>query len=450
MINKMKAKKIINAWICQISDQSVKPVFGDIEIARGKIAKITKRNFKDFFSSKKSNTKGNVIDANGAVVTIPLVNFHEHFYSRLAKGLNIKGSTESFIDILENLWWKLDRVLTLEMISASVEMGVAESIKNGVTYIFDHHASPNAIEGSLSVIADALENKGLRGTLCFEGSDRNGKKASDKSLDENKNFAANCVNDNIKAMLGLHASFTVSDETLAQAKKIQDELGLGVHIHLCEDKADRTESKKKFGNYPVQRLAKRGLLNEKSILAHGIHLTKNEYDLIAKSGAAIAFNPDSNLNNAVGFPDFEKINLSIPLLMGTDGMHANPGRSLKNIFLLLRADGFSFEETFTVLNKIYFDQINFVKSYFPDYPDLSEGDRADFVIWDYVPPTPLNSANFFGHYIYGILERAPKYVIQNGEILLKEKNLTNIDEAKANKFIYAQGEKLARKFSRMK
>jgi cytosine/adenosine deaminase-related metal-dependent hydrolase len=437
--------KVTNAWICQIKGEKVKPIFGDLQIAKGKIEKIERKRFNDFVAGKISKEEG-AYDAEGAVVTIPAVNFHEHFYSRLAKGLNVTGSTENFYDILKNLWWKLDRALTLDAVKASAQMGAIESVKSGVTYVFDHHASPNAIDGSLAVIADTLENFGLRGAVCFEGSDRNGKEISEKSLSENAEFAAERANANVKAMLGLHASFTVGDETLRKAKEIQDEYGLGVHIHLCEDELDRTMSKEIAGAYPVKRLKNFGLLNEKGILAHGIYLTKREYDAIAESGAALAFNPDSNLNNSVGLPDYFKLNENIPLLMGTDGMHANPLRSFKNVFLLMRAAGFSFEEAFYFVDKIYFDQLAFVRRYFPDFPSLVTGDRADFVVWDYVPPTPFNADNFFGHFIYGMIERTPKAVVQNGKFLLKDKTLVNVDENEINKNIFKQGKKLKRRF----
>ncbi len=445
----MSKYKIENAWICKIKGENVLPVFGDLEIIDEKISKIKRKSFSSYLKTPqdKSNRK-NVYDAKGSVLTIPLVNFHEHFYSRLAKGLEIKGETDSFISILENLWWKLDRALTLDAVRFSAEMGVLESIKNGVTYIFDHHASPSYVKGSLAVISRILEKYKVRGVLAFEISDRNGDKITDASFSETENFYSEFSNSNIQAMLGLHASFTVSDNTLKRAKELSEQTGLPIHIHLCEDKADRTESKKNYGNFPAQRLAKFGLLNDKTILAHGIHLNKKEYETISKYNSAIALNPDSNLNNAVGLPNFNLIK-NITLLSGTDGMHANPLRTLKNIFLLSRHSGLSFDESFELITKMFFGQLEFVKKYFPDFTGLSEGERADFVIWDYVPPTPINKNNFFGHYLYGIAERSPKSVFQGGKPLMIDKILVNIDEEEINKSIFNQGKKLARKFSKM-
>jgi len=441
--------KIVNGWICRIGRNRVIPTFGDIEIKNGIINRIIPKSFSPKILSKPKIKKG-IYNAGGAVITIPQVNFHDHFYSRLAKGLNIKGSMDSFHDILHNLWWKLDRALTLEMVEALAQMSVIESIKSGTTYIFDHHASMNAISGSLDIIAENIISNNLRGVLCFEATDRNGGRIAENSLNENVKFIERNENDNIRGMLGLHASFTLSDDTLEAASKIVREYNLGIHIHLCEDTTDRVLSKEITGKYPVQRLTQYNLINDKSILAHGIYLTKRDCDIIDDMGSSLAFNRDSNLNNGVGTPDFIGLPESIPMLMGTDGMHANPGRSLKNVFLLMRGGGISFDETFHRISKIYFDQIVFVKKYFKDYPMLTKGDRADLVIWDYTPPTPITSNNFFGHYIYGILERRPKTVMQSGSFLLKNNSLVGINENKVNASIYEQGEKLFRKFGRMK
>ncbi len=447
----MKNKKkfaVRNAWICKIEGRNVIPVFGDLFVEKGKITGIEKKKFKEYLKSEYKISRADY-DAKGRLLTVPVVNFHEHLYSRLAKGLEIKGSTESFYEILNNLWWKLDRTLDEKMIEASALMGGVEAIKNGVTYIFEHHSSPENIKGSLSVIADAIENTGIRGVLSFEVSDRNGVTVAKNSIEENKDFFINRSSENIKAMLGLHASFTLSDDSLEEASEIIKDFDLGIHIHLCEDSVDRALSKEIANALPVKRLTKFNLLNAKSILAHGIYLTRKDYYLIDEYGSAIAYNPDSNLNNSVGLPGFSSVPESIPILMGTDGMHGNPAKSLKTVFLLIRAAGFSFEEAFSFIRKRYFDQINFVKRYFNDYPLLAKGDRADFVIWDYVPPTPLNKNNFWGHFVYGLLERKALTVVQKGEFLMKDELLLSVSEEKLNKEIYLQGERLVRKFNKM-
>ncbi|MBZ0198478.1 MAG: amidohydrolase family protein, partial [Ignavibacteriaceae bacterium] len=304
---------ISNAWICSIKGNSVQPVFGNLILDNGKIVEIEKTKFEEFQKSGNDKEK-NVYDAAGRVITIPNVNFHEHIYSRLSKGLQINGDTDSFYNILNNLWWKLDRSLDRQMVEASAQMASAESIKNGVTYLFDHHSSPDFAEGSLERIAGVLKKNKLRGVLCFETTDRNGTALSQKGMDENINFNRHGVDENIKNMFGFHASFTVDDSTFKKAADFVNGNDIGIHIHLCEAEADREISKSRFGKLPLQRLIDNNLLNSKSILSHSIHLTAKEYKKIESSGSAIAINPESNLNNAVGINNFKLIPDSVPLL----------------------------------------------------------------------------------------------------------------------------------------
>jgi len=265
-------------------------------------------------------------------------------------------------------------------------------------------------------------------------------------LKENQNFLNNLTNENIKGMLGLHASFTLEDESLQTTAAYLKEHSIGIHIHLCEDKVDREISLREFNNLPVERLQQFGLLNDRSILAHGIHLTESEFRIIKTMGSAFVYNPDSNLNNAVGLPDFSDVPKGIPLLSGTDGMNSNPARSLKQIFLLSRYKGMSFDEAFSLVIKIYFDQINFVGEYFSDFPTLNLNDRADFVVWDYIPPTPFTSENFWGHYIYGLLDRPIHSLVQDGEVLMSDFRMT-FDESEMNKNIVEQGTRLYNEFN---
>lgn len=434
-------KDILNAWICQIADGKIKPVFGDIIVSRGKIVKIEEKSFDNYLQGRYSKTKSSY-DAKGKVITLPNVNFHEHIYSRLAKGLPIKEKTNNFENILKNIWWRLDNNLDKKMVAASTELAAIESIKNGVTYIFDHHSSPSSINNSLNTIAKILQGRGLRSVLAFEVSDRNGQTVSTNSLKENEDAFYELTNSETKFLYGLHASFTIKEDTLRKVSDFITTNDIGIHIHLCEDKADRKISKNKFGSLPLRRLLKYNLLNDKSILSHAIHLTKNEFKQIAKYKSAIAFNPDSNMNNSVGINNFKDFPENQTILCGTDGMHANPAKSLKSLFLLMRHSGLSNDKAFTRTIDTYFNQIEFVKKFFPDFPTLNNNDRADFIIWDYVPPTPINIDNFWGHYIYGILESQVSSTIQSGKFLMKDKKLVKINESEIQKEIYRQGKRL--------
>ena len=432
-----------NAVICAIEPetQTVTPFKGHVLIDQGKIER--------FFSEQETSLPDTEteIDLHGRVLTVPNVNFHEHIYSRLAKGLPINGPMDNFVHILQTLWWKLDRFLDLDMVQASAELTVLEAVRHGVTYLFDHHASPapDAVKGSLQRIADTLQKAGLRGVLAFEVSDRNGAEIARESIAENAEFAAAQTSE-IKAMMGLHAPFTLSDETLRRVADVVRALELGIHIHVAEDRADVEHTRKEHGLSIARRLQSFNLLNERSLLIHGVHLGDEDYRIIREHGAALAYNPDSNLNNAVGLPHYAAVPKEIPVLAGTDGMHANVVRSLKQLFLLYRHQGNSFDKAFAWLQKIFFDQLRFVQRYFPDFPLLRQGDRADFIVWDYVPPTPFTAENFWGHYIYAMTE-APIYsVVQNGGLLLHERNFTRLDEKALQENIIRQGHRLYERF----
>jgi cytosine/adenosine deaminase-related metal-dependent hydrolase len=442
----MKQNKLTveNAWICPVIEGEVIPFFGDLIIAGGKISKIRPKSFQTYQKNPAKVGKDS-FNAYGRVITIPLVNFHDHIYSRLAKGLPLTGRFDNFQNVLKNLWWKLDRTLDMDMITASAQMAALESIRNGVTYIFDHHSSQNEIDGSLSEIKKVLGNFNLRGVLCFESTDRNGTEKALAGLNENINFYSAQNNGDFRGMLGLHASFTLSDDLLAEAYKFQKKNGIGIHIHVAEDDSDNKLSQEYAGAAPVNRLKKFKLMNDSSILVHGVHLKEKDFLKISEAESAIAFCLDSNMNNSVGVPQFAKIPKIIPLLAGTDGMHANLARSLKQLFLTFRNQGLSGDQSMGLIKKIYMDQISFVRKYFNDYPVLAENDRADMIIWDYVPPTPLNKENFWGHLIYGVFEYPVHSVLQNGNFLMKEFSLIDIDADKIVNDISRQGERLFNK-----
>ncbi|MBN1302277.1 MAG: amidohydrolase family protein [Melioribacteraceae bacterium] len=424
-----------------MSNGAVIPVYCDYVVDDGIISEIKPKNYNQY-----SDPVGSEIDLQRRVVTIPHVNFHEHFYSRLAKGLSIKKPTANFQQILENLWWKIDKIIDRDILEASVELGALESIRNGVLYVIDHHSSPSFVNGSLELINSVLKKYSIRNVLCFETSDRDGESIKSDSLNEQKIYSKS-LDENSKILLGLHASFTIHDDTLKSAKKIIDEIGTGIHIHLCEDESDVLITLKMSGLSPVQRLQQFGLLNSKSILAHGIHLSDNELKIIEKSGAAIAYNLHSNLNNSVGLPDF-RANADIPILIGTDGMHANIASSQKSLFLMMRSSGLSFEQTFKKYSSSYHNQIEFISQFFPGFSKLNEGENADFIIWDYVPPTPFNVDNFFGHYIYGILESQIRSVVSKGVFIMKDFILP-FDTSDLRDKIYIQGKRLFQKFNEL-
>ncbi len=460
--------EIRNLWLCPIREQAVKPKFCSLLLSGGKIRAIRPADFRAFLARgdtpvkhREPPTKGNtppehrepsaegerlragkILDAGGRVATPPLANFHEHFYSRLSKGLSLPGPLDNFKNILESFWWQLDRALDRDMVEACARLGVLEAIRNGVTCVFDHHSSPSFVAGSLELIAEVLSEAGLRGVLCLETSDRHGNGAAAAALQENLEFGRDHSSGDIRCLAGLHAPFTLSDDTLAGAASLCRELDIGIHTHLAEDRLEQEYSRERFGIPPALRLSRFGLLSRPGVLAHGVHLGPEDFEAIAQGGCGLALNPDSNLNNAVGLARFAEIPARVPVLAGTDGMHASPARSLKQLFLLHRHQGNGIPESFNWIRRIFFDQVAFLRRFFPDYPELQEGERADLVVWDYRPPSPLNRGTFWGHLVYGLLESPAWSVLANGRPLMAEGRLLSVDAEATARAAARQGERL--------
>ena len=443
-----------NVWLCSLDGEAVKPGFCHLTVVNGKIGEIRPADYRRYLSSSSdrvipspSSTESSreVIDARGRVATPPMVNFHEHFYSRLAKGLDLPGPMNDFRSILKSFWWRLDQALDADMVEACARLGVAESIRNGVIYVFDHHSSPNFVRGSLNTLARALSEAGLCGVLCLETSDRNGRMITEASFEEHREFINQSVNRNIRGLVGLHAPFTLADQTLRRAASLCNELNTGIHIHLAEDRYEQQYSRDTFDCSATVRLQSFGLLDRPGILAHGVHLEPGDWQVLSEGQCALALNPDSNLNNAVGLGRFAEIPGSISVLAGTDGMHANPARSIKQLFLLHRHQGGEIAESFQFIRKIYFDQVRFVRRFFPDFPDLKTGDPADLVIWDYQPPSPFSADTFWGHLIYGLLESPAWTVLMQGKPLLADHTLRSVDPDSIFRSAAVQGARLFRK-----
>src|SRR5512135_3917095 len=240
------------------------------------------------------------VDCAGKMVLPGFVCAHHHFYSTMARGMAVPGEpAENFVEILERLWWKLDMALCDEDILLSAQIPLIECIRNGTTTIIDHHASPRQREGSLDLIEKAVREAGIRASLCYEVSDRNVKGGG---VEENRRFIQKTGKGDgqIAAMMGLHASFTLSDETLEECVGIAKDAGVGCHVHVAEDAADREDALKKYGMPTLQRLHKKGASGEKSLFIHCVHVDDGEMDTIAATKTAVVHNPESNMNNAVG------------------------------------------------------------------------------------------------------------------------------------------------------
>jgi len=248
------------------------------------------------------------------------VNAHTHIYSGLVPlGMPAPATPpESFTDILTQIWWRLDRALDEASLQAAARLYVAEALLAGTTTLIDHHESPNLIEGSLDILADACQALGIRAVLCYGATERNGgREEAEQGLAECRRFILANRRPRVRGVVGLHASFTVSNETLDEAASLCRELGTVVHVHVAEDVADLAHAHARRYPGPLERLIERGAVLRGSILAHGVHLEKQQVHAAAMAGAWLVQNPRSNHGNRVGYP--RALAASDRVALGSDG-----------------------------------------------------------------------------------------------------------------------------------
>jgi putative selenium metabolism protein SsnA len=385
------------------------------------------------------NFRGKRVDATGKVVLPGLINAHTHFYSSFARGLTKAKPSKNFTEVLKNLWWRLDSALTTEDCYYSALVALLDAIRHGTTTLIDHHASPGAVPGSLGAIEWAVRQTGLRACLCYELSDRDGARIAKEGLAENVSFIRQCqrLNDSsVKALFGLHASFTISNATMERAANLGHELQTGFHIHVAEAPGDQAWALRHGGKRVVERLKKFKILGPRSIAAHCLHVNRREMDLLAETETAAVHNPQSNLNNAVGIANvIELAKRGVLVGLGTDAMTTNMLEELRVALWgqHLRAAnpsvGFG-EVTGALLhnNPIIAGRIFGLR-----FGEICEGAAGDIAIFDYDPPTPLESGNVFGHIVFGISQSAADTTIVGGRVLMESRKLAlNLDEERAN------------------
>jgi len=367
-----------------------------------------------------------VEDLAGRLVLPGLVNAHTHLYSALARGMSgPQEAPKNFLEILQKIWWKLDRALDEESIYYSALIGAIEAVKAGATTLVDHHASPNYISGSLKIIREALEQIGVRGVLCYEVTDRNGAAGREAGLRENQNFLENQTNSQFGALVGAHASFTLSDHSLRACAELAQQNNCGVHIHLAEDGCDAEISRRDFGRGDiVNRLAEAGMLSEKTILAHGIYLSEDDLKIIKSRRCWLMHNARSNMNNSVGYAPVQHFGERVSL--GTDGFPTDmfeearlaffKGRDAKNG--LGPADYLKFLSAGHQLCAELFGA---------PFGKIEPGAVADLIILDYPSPTPLTKENLAGHVLFGMKADHVAEVMIAGKFVLRNKTLIGIE-----------------------
>ncbi|MGL5949967.1 MAG: putative aminohydrolase SsnA [Cetobacterium sp.] len=375
------------------------------------------------------------IDAKGKIIMPGLINTHHHIYSAFARGLNMGGAeSKSFREILENIWWKIDKKITLEDVKYSAYSTFVESIKNGVTTIFDHHASPMAIEGSLFTLSEVAEEIGIRGVFCYEVSDRDGKEILEAGIKENVDFikyANEREDDMIKGLFGMHASFTLTNESLVKCTKAMKGLDAGYHIHVSEGIEDLLNSLKVSNKRTIQRLNDYGILGEKTLAIHCIHINGEEIELLKETNTSVINNPESNMSNAVGTsPVLKMIKEGIRVGLGTDGYSSDMLQSMKVENIILKHNNCNSNVGFLETGKMLFENNREIANkYFNNgLGIIKEGAYADIIIVDYKPYTEINVKNFLGHILFGISGSDVETVIINGKIVMKERNIITVDE----------------------
>jgi len=376
------------------------------------------------------------IDARGGVIMPGLINMHNHIYSAFARGLSLKGKgpNKNFLEILENQWWHIDRHLSLEDNYWSAVATYIDCIKSGVTTIFDHHASFGSITGSLGEIARAATEYGVRSCLCYEISDRDGEEKARESIDENAAFIneTNKTGGNhLKGMMGMHASFTISDRTMERCRELLPD-GTGYHIHVAEGLDDVYDSLHKYGKRVINRLYDWDILGKKTITAHCIHINSIEMELLHKTGTMVVHNPESNMGNAVGCPPvLELMHRDILLGLGTDGYTNDMTESYKVANILHKHNLGDPSVAWGEIPQALFENNPVMANRYFDIPlgSLQEGAAADIIVADYDPLTPMNGDNCNSHILFGMNGRHISTTIIDGNIKMKDRELIGIDEA---------------------
>ena len=369
---------------------------------------------------------GTRLDCSGCLIVPGNVCAHTHLYSALARGMPYGlAPPANFVQILQRIWWRLDRALDEESIRASALVGGLEALLCGTTTVVDHHASPNAVDGSLDIVATALEDLGVRSVLCYETSDRDGAEVAEAGLRENERFLSQ-RRPLARGMVGAHASFTLSPETLDASVDVSQRTGAGLHIHVAEDASDQRDSVERFGIRVVPRLEKAGVLRDGALLAHCIHLDDAEISAVRESGASVVHNPTSNMNNSVGHA--AAATLGDRVALGTDGIGADMFAEAKVAYFRARDDDVSIPIGWPIARLA--EGARFVGRVFGEttFGLIEPGAPADLVVLDAPVPTPMTTENLVGHWMFGLASRAVRDVVVGGELVVRERRLVNVDQ----------------------
>ncbi len=403
--------------------------FGEIQFIDNGYILIDGETIQEIGKGTYNKSVDSQVNLQGKTVLPGMINAHAHLYSALAMGMPFpKNNPQNFPEKLKYVWWILDRALDRDSTRASFESGLLDHLRHGVTTVIDHHSSQNYISGSLKLLADTANKFGMNISGAFETTDRNGPKVFQDSLDENLQFHYDYYeNKYVCPLIGLHASFTLSDSSLKIiSERLKNEEKWGVHIHTSEDISDELDAKYKGYSSVIQRLDSFDLLNENSLVIHGVHYKPDDAELIKMRGTSHVHNPSSNANNRVGMTSMELIN-ELRSGLGTDGMQGNLLGEGKEGTLIRSSHSKGGDSTVNYLELLFKNNTEIASKLFGrKIGKLDKGYSADLSIYNYQPRTPLNENNFGGHLLFGL--NKPSDVITRGEFRIRDDQLLNIDE----------------------
>jgi putative selenium metabolism protein SsnA len=366
------------------------------------------------------------IDCSGCLVIPGNVCAHHHLYSALARGMPYRlEPPATFVQILQRVWWRLDRALDEDSVWLSAWSGGADALLAGTTTIVDHHASPATIEGSLDLIAGALGQLGVRSVLCYEVTDRDGPERATAGIEENRRFLKGGFPLAL-GMVGAHASFTLSDETLERCVELARDADAGIHVHVAEDAADERDSLERFGRRVVERLDRAGALTERSLLAHCVHVDEPEAGLIRHAGAWVAHNPRSNMNNRVGRAPVGDLGAKVAL--GTDGIDGDLFGESRTAFWRAREADPTIGPSWILERMAASARLAGAVFEEPLLGTLAPGAPADLVVLEYDPPTPFTAENLAGHWAFGLSAGNVRDVLVNGDMAVRDRRLVHASE----------------------
>lgn len=387
----------------------------------------------------QENPGEEILDAKNQYIMPGLICAHTHFYGAYSRGLAIPGDPPAaFPEILSNLWWALDKALDEESVASSAWVCIIDAIKHGNTSLFDHHASPNAIANSLDLIADVVDQSGIRASLCYEVTDRDGEQKAREGINENVRFITrikngNNLNGRLAATFGLHASLTLSEKTLELSQSLAPS-GCGFHIHVAEHPVDEYDSIKKSGLRVVDRLLKHKILNERSIVAHAVHVDAKEVNILAETKTWVTHQPRSNMNNAVGIGNIESMmRAGVKVCLGNDGFSNTMWDEWKTAYLvhkLVNLDPRKMGGYDVIEMAIYQNSALASQQFNLPIGSIVPGAQADIIFVDYLPFTDINPGNLPWHILFGMQHSMVTMTMVAGKILMKDKELVNIDERK--------------------